>query len=38
MTDPVAMRHSTFEYTLTPPPGLKARKKTKEVCLPNTQS
>ena len=22
-TDPVAMRHSTFEYTLTPPPGLK---------------
>jgi hypothetical protein len=22
MTDPVAMRHSTFEYTLTPPPGL----------------
>ena len=22
MTDPVAMRHSTFEYTLTPPPGV----------------
>ena len=37
MTDPVAMRHSTFEYTLTPPAGLKARKKTK-LCLPNTQS
>ena len=32
-----SLRHSTFEYTLTPPPGLKARKKTK-LCLPNTQS
>ena len=26
-TDPVAMRHSTFEYTLTPPPGLKPGKR-----------
>ena len=25
MTDPVAMRHSTFEYTLTPPPGLQEK-------------
>ena len=37
MTDPVAMRHSTFEYTLTPAPWFESRKKTK-LCLPNTQS
>ena len=31
MTDPVAMRHSTFEYTLTPAPWSESQEKDQAV-------